>query len=72
MDLTVFGGLQLFNDFIMGSSIVLNDEREERLCLTSSLGESESGIVRLFSPAHRWQLYVSHRASAFWHDLIYV
>mgnify|MGYP001608200982 FL=1 len=45
-----------------------NDEREESLCVTSatsSLGESESGLVGLFSAAPYTQVYVSQRASVY-------
>jgi hypothetical protein len=42
-----------------------NDERKERPCLTNSLGESWSGILRRFSSAPRENLYVGHRVSAY-------
>ena len=42
-----------------------NDEREEHLCLTRSLGESENGLVGLFSSAPYIQIYVSQRASVY-------
>jgi hypothetical protein len=41
-----------------------NDERTERPYLTSSLGESGSGIVRRFIAAPIAHVYVSHYVSA--------